>query len=99
MALTRDNILDELVSKYKLQRREAKDVLDTMIDDMKKVIEEGGRAKLAGFGSLVLNYQYYARKRRNIQEEHRWRTVTFIPSIKLKARIQRADIEISRDVD
>lgn len=102
MALTKDKIIDELVTVCKLQRREAVDLLDTFLDHIKHGVANGERIRLAGFGSFFLKYHKYQRKRRDIvatEDTPKWRTPSFHPSTKVQARIQYADIACSRDVD
>lgn len=102
MALTKDDIIEALVTKNNLQRREAADFFDTFIDNIKKTVERGERAKLVGFGAFYLKKQYYHRKRRDIPvdaDTADWRTVTLFPAKKLRDRIQYAGVMVSRDVD
>lgn len=101
MALTREKIVDELVSRYGLQRREAVDFLDTFLDDIKRRVSDGERASLVGFGVLYLHGIGH-RKRRNIpvtDDIPDWRIPTIKISGILKKRVQRAVVEESRDVD
>jgi nucleoid DNA-binding protein len=102
MTLTVDKIVDKLVSENRLQRREAADLVDTFIEHIRLGVEEGRRIALPAFGSFWLKKQRYQRKRRDIPVEVEtpvWRTPSFKPSAKLKARIQYATVAESRDVD
>ena len=101
MALTREKIIDKLVSECGLKRREATDLYDTFIQDIKDAVNAGDRALLPGFGQLRFRRQPYKLKRADIPEEDRpkWSVVHFTPSSMLMKRIQRALIEESRDVD
>lgn len=101
MALTKNSIVDVLVEKYKLKRREAVDFLDTILADIKERVSKGEKVPIATFGYFTLDKKYYQRKRRDtpVDEAEPWRVVHFTPYQLLRARIQRADIEISRDED
>lgn len=101
MALTVDKIVDRLVTQYKLQRREAVDLVDTFFDDIKKQIEKGNRVKLVNFGSFYMAQRGH-RKRRNIpvtEDTPRWRLPSLHSAVAFRRRIQRAQIEVERDVD
>jgi nucleoid DNA-binding protein len=102
MALTKDNIVDELVSQYGLVRREALDIVDTFFDDIKTRVTTGGRVRLMNTGVFYLKKQSKHRKRRDIEvteDTAPWTTVSFKSSQVLRNRIQRADVEVARDVD
>lgn len=102
MALTRDGVIEALVTENNLQRREAMDFFDTFIDNIKKTVESGERAKLVGFGAFYLKKQSYQRKRRDIpvgDATPKWRTIALFPSVNLRNRVQCAEIAVSKDVD
>ena len=99
MALTRDRIIDRLVWEYGLQRREAIDLYDTFIEDMKLKIENGERVRWAGFGTFRKKQHYYKRKRADVEQTDNWRVITLEPAVALKKRIQRASVVEARDVD
>lgn len=102
MALTKDKIVEQLVTVCKLQRREAIDLVDTFIDHIKHGVEDGQRVKLTGLGAFFMKKQEYQRKRRNIpvaEDTPGWRTPSFFPSVSARDRIQYADVAVSRDVD
>ena len=92
-------IIDRLVTEYNLQRREAIDIYDTFIEDLKLKINNGERVRWAGFGSFFKRQQSYKRKKADIEQEHNWKGVTLHPAEALKKRIQRAAVVEARDVD
>ena len=102
MALTKDDIIDRFVVEFNLQRREAVDLVDTMLDQIKTEVSEGKRVKFAGFGSFFLGKKTFHRKTRDIpvtDETERWRLPSFTASKALRARVQRAVYEEAKDVD
>ena len=102
MALTKDGIVDKLVEKYGMQRREMIDFVDTFFDDIKSKLVAGERVSIAEFGTFYRKKQSYYRRRRTIklaEGDEKWETITFRAAKLLQARIQRATIEESRDVD
>lgn len=101
MPLTRDDIIDQLVTVNKLHRREAMDILDTFIDDMKTEIEAGHKVKLAGFGALFLKRRGYTRKTGDMPEElkGKWEGIAFIPDTSLKAKAHLVDGRVGLDDD
>ena len=101
MALTTDNIVDTLVERFGLRRREALDFVDTFFADIKGCVEQGQRVKIAGFGALQAKPMKYVPKRRDLEPdpEKAWKVINFTPSQTLKQRVQRALIEEGRDKD
>lgn len=97
--MTLDTIIDELVVRYGLSRIEAKDICETLFDDIKQRISKGERVKLTGLGTFSLKKQSYHRKRRDIpvdEDTQQWTTVYFKPAHAVLARVQRALIEEER---
>lgn len=100
MVLTLEKIVDKLVAEYGLNRREATDLIETFFEDIRSAVNSGHRVPLLGFGTFVLDTKYYHVKKRNIPPTEKRRvTPKLVPTQKLKARIQRAEVEVSRDVD
>jgi nucleoid DNA-binding protein len=101
MALTKDLIVDQLVERYDLRRREALDLIDTFFDDLKRELTANGKTRLPGFGLFTRKTQPYKLKRRDIpaEETPNWEVITFQAAPALTKRVQRALIEESRDVD
>ena len=97
--MTLDNIIDELVVRFGLNRVEAKDICETLFDDIKQRISKGERVKLTGLGTFSLKKQSYHRKRRDIpvdEDTQQWTTVYFKPAHAVLAKVQRALIEEER---
>lgn len=90
MALTKDKIVDRLVEENGLNKREAKDFVDTFFDDIKERVSKGERVRLAGTGALFLKKQARQRKRRDTPVEGEWRIPSFMPYPALKGRVQGA---------
>lgn len=91
--MTEDDIIDRLVIECRLNRFEAKDLLQTFLSHIKDKINEGERVKLPGLGTLFLKTQKYQRKKRDIpvtEDTRPWCTVSFAPAPAIKARVQRA---------
>ena len=100
MALTKDDIVEELVTKYKLARREAVDLMDTFIDYIKDSIAQDQTVKIINFGTFFMR-KNPQRKRRNIEivPDSEWRIPSLKTAAALRNRSQRAGVEKSRDVD
>ena len=54
MTLTKANIVEDLNDKIGLNKREAKELVDSLFDNIKKLLEEGHEVKLSGFGNFQL---------------------------------------------
>ncbi len=50
--MKRSDIEKELADKFKLQPSQSEKILDTIIEHMTSVLENGGRIEIRGFGSL-----------------------------------------------
>jgi len=59
MALTKDDLVNQLVERYDLRRREAVDLLDVFFDDLKNELTHNEKARLPGFGLLYRAEQPY----------------------------------------
>ena len=101
MPLTKDDIVNTLVERFSLKRREASDLLTTFLDDTKKALTDEAKIRWPGFGLFTRKTQPYKLKRRDIpaEETPNWEVITFQAAPALKKRVQRALIEESRDVD
>jgi len=98
--MTNQDIIDRLVVEVGLNRAEARDLVELLFADIRERVTKGERVRLIGLGALFIKKQYYQRKRRDIEltpEDPNWQTVSFSVSSKLKARIQRALIELRRE--
>ena len=98
MALTKEAIIELLVTEHGLFRREATDILETVLDDIKQQCEEGARSRINTFGAFLKVRKRAPKKLQDKGVEY-VDTIKFRPAPYFKGRVQRATIEISRDVD
>ena len=54
MTLTKSDIVEDLNNKIGLNKREAKELVDMLFDDIKNLLSEGHDVKLSGFGNFQL---------------------------------------------
>ena len=54
MTLTKSDIVEDLNNKIGLNKREAKELVDLLFDDIKNLLSEGHEVKLSGFGNFQL---------------------------------------------
>ena len=54
MALTKFNIVESLNDEIGLNKREAKELVDSFFDNIKKLLSQGHEVKLSGFGNFQL---------------------------------------------
>lgn len=92
MSLTKAEIANRLFDEVGLNKREAKEFVDSYFEIIKDALEEGENVKLSGFG----NFQLRDKKERpgrnpKTGEEipiSARRVVTFRPGQKLRARVE-----------
>lgn len=92
MTLTKAELADLLFEKVGLNKREAKDLVDTFFEEIRTALEKGDSVKLSGFG----NFQVRDKKQRpgrnpKTGEEipiSARRVVTFHASQKLKSLVE-----------
>lgn len=92
MSLTKAEIANRLFDEVGLNKREAKEFVDSYFEIIKNALEEGENVKLSGFG----NFQLRDKKERpgrnpKTGEEipiSARRVVTFRPGQKLRARVE-----------
>lgn len=92
MTLTKAELADLLFEKVGLNKREAKDLVDTFFEEIRIALEKGDSVKLSGFG----NFQVRDKKQRpgrnpKTGEEipiSARRVVTFHASQKLKSLVE-----------
>ena len=92
MALTKADMVESLFNELGLNKREARDVVDSYFQEMRASLAVGEQVKLSGFGNFDLRDKN-ERPGRNPStgEETRItarRVVTFRPGQKLKARVE-----------
>ena len=54
MALTKFDIVNSLNDEIGLNKREAKELVDSFFDNIKKLLSQGKEVKLSGFGNFQL---------------------------------------------
>lgn len=92
MALTKDKIAENLIDKYGLNKRDAKELVELFFHEIRASLESGTQVKLSGFGNFDLRDKG-ERPGRNpktgedIPIKAR-RVVTFKPGQKLKSRVE-----------
>ena len=92
MALTKADMTESLFGKLGLNKREARELVDTFFEDLRAALESGEQVKLSGFGNFDLRDkdQRPGRNPKTGQEIPitARRVVTFRPGQKLKARVE-----------
>ena len=91
MTLTKSDIVEDLNNKIGLNKREAKELVDLLFNDIKNLLSEGHEVKLSGFGNFQLKDKS-PRPGRNPRtgedvEISARRVVTFRASKKLKNKL------------
>ena len=92
MALTKSDIADHLFNELGLNKREAKDLIDSAFEKIRMALERGEEVKLSGFGVFAL-VDKKKRPGRNPKTGEEIpitarRVVTFRPGPKLKAQVE-----------
>ena len=54
MTLTKSDIVEDLNNEIGLNKREAKELVDSLFDNIKNKLESGEEVKLSGFGNFQL---------------------------------------------
>ena len=92
MALTKAEMAEHLFEKLGINKRDAKELVETFFEEVRESLESGEQVKLSGFGNFDLR-QKNERPGRNpktgedIPIKAR-RVVTFRPGQKLKSRVE-----------
>jgi integration host factor subunit alpha len=91
MALTKADMAERLFTKLGLNKRDAKELVETFFEEIRVALERGEQVKLSGFGNFDLRdkNQRPGRNPKTGQEIPitARRVVTFRPGQKLKARV------------
>ena len=92
MTLTKSDIVENLNNEIGLNKREAKELVDMLFNDIKNLLSEGHQVKLSGFGNFQLRDKS-SRPGRNPRtgedvEILARRVVTFKPGQKLKDSVK-----------
>lgn len=92
MALTKFDIVKNLNDEIGLNKREAKELVDSFFKNIKKLLSQGQEVKLSGFGNFQLKNKpsrpgRNPRTGENVEITAR-RVVTFKPGQKLKESVK-----------
>jgi len=92
MALTKADMAEKLFEELGLNKREAKELVDMLFEEIRHSLENGTNVKLSGFGNFTLR-EKNQRPGRNPKTGEEIpitarRVVTFRPGQKLKARVE-----------
>jgi integration host factor subunit alpha len=94
MTLTKAELADLLFEKVGLNKREAKDMVESFFEEIRVVLEEGDGVKLSGFGNFELRNKPQRPGRNPKTGEEipitARRVVTFHASQKLKALVEES---------
>ena len=98
MTLTKSDIVDNLNDEIGLNKREAKELVEMLFDDIKNLLSEGHDVKLSGFGNFQLKDKS-SRPGRNPRtgedvEISARRVVTFKSGQKLKESVKTLTNEL-----
>ncbi|WP_438863814.1 integration host factor subunit alpha [Neptunicella sp.] len=96
MALTKAEMADHLFEKLGINKRDAKELVETFFEEVREALEAGEQVKLSGFGNFDLR-QKNERPGRNPKTGEdipirARRVVTFRPGQKLKSRVENAKL-------
>jgi integration host factor subunit alpha len=94
MTLTKADLADLLFEKVGLNKREAKDMVETFFEEVRLSLEQGDSVKLSGFGNFQLRDKPQRPGRNPKTGEEipitARRVVTFHASQKLKALVEKS---------
>lgn len=97
MSLTKIEIAENLIEKYGLEKRVAKQFVEQFFEEIRVSLENGSDVKLSGFGNFSLR-EKKARPGRNPKTGENVavsarRVVVFKAGQKLRERVENADIQ------
>lgn len=92
MALTKAGMAESLFNELGLNKREARELVDSFFEDLRSALASGEQVKLSGFGNFDLRDKNQRPGRNPKTGEEipisARRVVTFRPGQKLKARVE-----------
>jgi integration host factor subunit alpha len=92
MALTKADMAESLFNELGLNKREARELVDVLFEDLRAALVSGEQVKLSGFGNFDLRDKNQRPGRNPKTGEEipitARRVVTFRPGQKLKARVE-----------
>lgn len=91
-ALSKAELADSLISKFRLNKSQAKNLVEVFFEALRKALESGHHVKLSRFGNFILRDKSERpgrnpKTREPIPVKAR-RVVTFRAGVKLKRRIE-----------
>ena len=95
MTITKDSLIEMIHNEIGLNKREAKELIESFFEQIKKSLEEGNDIKLSGFGNFNLRDKA-PRPGRNPKTGEEVtissrRVVTFKSGLKLKSKLEGYD--------
>jgi len=97
MALTKAEMAEHLFEKFGINKRDAKELVETFFEEIRRALESGEQVKLSGFGNFDLRTKGERPGRNPKTGEdipiRARRVVTFRPGQKLKQRVEKAKPE------
>ena len=95
MTITKDSLVEMVHNEIGLNKREARDLIESFFEEIKKSLEEGNDIKLSGFGNFNLRDKA-PRPGRNPKTGEEVtissrRVVTFKSGLKLKSKLEGYD--------
>jgi integration host factor subunit alpha len=94
MALTKAEIAEHLYEKVGINRKDAKELVETFFEEIRHALESGEQVKISGFGNFDLRDKAERPGRNPKTGEDipisARRVVTFRPGQKFKARVEDA---------
>ena len=95
MALTKAEISESLAESLNLNKRDAKELVEQLFEEIRQALEKGRSVKISGFGNFDLRDKSERPGRnpktgQDIPISAR-RVVTFKPGQKLKVRVEKFD--------
>ena len=95
MTITKDSLVEMVHNQIGLNKREARDLIESFFEEIKKSLEEGNDIKLSGFGNFNLRDKA-PRPGRNPKTGDEVtissrRVVTFKSGLKLKSKLEGYD--------
>jgi len=92
MALTKAEMAEKLFEELGLNKREAKEIVESFFEEIRGALEKGHQVKLSGFGNFDLRDKNQRPGRNPKTGEEipitARRVVTFRPGQKLKSRVE-----------
>jgi integration host factor subunit alpha len=101
MALTKAEISESLSTSLGMNKKDAKEMVETLFEEIRRALEEGDFVKISGFGNFELRDKNERPGRnpktgQNIPISAR-RVVTFKPGHKLKDRVEHYEGEVEQE--